>query len=197
VKLHVKAQSQLPELHNGCEVTSLSMLLTAVGHPVDKMTLAREEPVDPTPITYGPDGSIRFWGDPNRGFVGRVDGTPGYGIYHGPLVHFLKTRLGVQAVDLTGHPFDDILTYVAHGTPVMVWTTSTFKPTDDWITWQSPDGPVHATFWEHAVLLVGYDADHLYVNDPLDGAQAKPVNRQSFLAAWKQLGEQALSIQRG
>src|SRR6478672_6280503 len=44
--LHVPAMSQLPELPNGCEATSLAMLLAAAHHPVSKLTLARLEPRD-------------------------------------------------------------------------------------------------------------------------------------------------------
>jgi uncharacterized protein YvpB len=148
VSLDVPAQHQLPELLNGCEVTSLSMLLTAVGHPIDKLTLAKEEPVDPTPIVYGPDQSISFWGDPNKGFVGKEGGSPGYGIYHGPIVALINQILPGKAVDLTGHSFTDLLGVVAHQRPVMVWTTADFQPTSDWVTWNSPDGPIHATFSE-------------------------------------------------
>ncbi|MCL6600278.1 MAG: C39 family peptidase, partial [Alicyclobacillus macrosporangiidus] len=88
------------------------------------------------------------------------------------------------------------LATVAHQTPVMVWTTADFQPTSDWVTWNSPDGPVRATFSEHVVLLVGYNSTQLFVNDPLDGAKAKPVNRQAFIAAWEQLGKQAVTIER-
>lgn len=196
VRLDVPAEKQLPELPNGCEVTSLSMLLTAIGHPVDKMTLAKEEPADTTPIAYGPGQSIVFWGDPNKGFVGKVDGSPGYGIYHGPIASLINQILPGKAVDLSGHPFTDLLATVAHQTPVMVWTTADFQPTSDWVTWNSPDGPVRATFSEHVVLLVGYNSTQLFVNDPLDGAKAKPVNRQAFIAAWEQLGKQAVTIER-
>lgn len=195
VVLSVPAQSQMPQLPNGCEVTSLSMLFTAVGHPVNKNVLADEEPTDPTKLVMGPNNRIEYWGDPNKGFVGNVRGY-GYGIYHGPIVKLINQILPGQAVDLTGHPFSDVLAEVAAGHPVMVWTTSNFQPEppSQWITWNSPDGPVHATMWEHAVLVVGYDANHIYINDPLDGAKAKAVDKSDFIAAWKQLGEQAVTI---
>lgn len=195
VLLHVASQSQLPQLPNGCEVTSLSMLLTAVGHPIDKMTLAREMPKDPTREVIGKNGNIVYWGNPNTGFVGSVYRHPsGYAIYHGPLGRFLNRLLPNRAVDLTGKPFEDILRYVADGTPVEVWTTATVQPTTLWQTWQSPTGPVHATMEEHAVLLVGYNATTLFINNPLNGRQAQPVNRRLFIEAWKQLGEQALTV---
>jgi uncharacterized protein YvpB len=193
VVLQVPPQDQLPEFKNGCEVTSLSMLLTAVGHPVSKGDLAREQPHDSTPLVLGPHGTVQFWGNPNVGFVGSVSDF-GYGIYHGPLSKLLNQILPGRAEDLTGKPFTEDLAAVASGRPVVVWTTSTFEPTNDWVTWQSPEGPVHATWEEHAVLLVGYDATHLYVNNPLTGQAAEPVNRDDFLAAWKQLGQQALTV---
>ncbi len=78
----------------------------------------------------------------------------------------------------------------------MVWTTATFKPTSMWETWNSKEGIVRVTMEEHAVLLVGYDQTQLFINDPLNGTKAEPVNRQQFIAAWKQLGKQAVTIKK-
>lgn len=205
--IKVPAQSQLPELENGCEVTSLSMLLTAVGHPVSKMVLAQEQPTDPTPPVLkqipgfkgNPLMEVTYWGNPNVGFVGSVSGKNalGYGIYNGPLAKLLNSVLPGRALDLTGKPFQDILAHVASGTPVEVWTTINFLPTQQWVTWQSPEGPVTVTPLEHAVLLVGYNATQVFVNNPYTGEAAEPVNRSDFVAAWKQLGRQALTVSPG
>lgn len=191
----VPAQDQMPQLPNGCEVTSLSMLLSAVGHPIDKMVLAREEPTDPTPLVRDANGKIVSWGNPNVGFVGNPAIQPdGYGIYHGPMAKFLNQLMPGQAVDLTGLAFDNILASVAHGMPVVVWDTADFQPTDSWITWSTPEGPIRVTMEEHAVLVVGYDPTHIYVNNPLTGQQAQAIDRSQFIAAWKQLGEQAITL---
>ncbi len=198
--LRVPAQSQLPQLSNGCEVTSLSMLLSAAGHPVDKLLLAREQPTDPTPLTLAPgsDGdnlhNVVSWGNPAVGFVGSVYGPFGYGIYHQPLAALLSRFLPHRVVDLTGKPLTDVLRQVAAGRPVVVWTTANFLPTNDWASWHSPTGEVRATQWEHAVLLVGYDATHVYVNNPLTGQALQAADRSQFEAAWTQLGRQALSF---
>jgi uncharacterized protein YvpB len=42
-------------------------------------------------------------------------------------------------------------------------------------------------------LLVGFDSAFVYVNDPLTGQKAKPVDKRSFIASWNALGSQALS----
>lgn len=195
-----RPQSQLPELPNGCEVTALSMLLDAVGAPVNKMTLAREQPTDGTQPEFGQPGggfsSIRAWGNPNRVFVGRVAGSYGYGIYHAPLRRLLDRKIAGRALDLTGRRFSDVLAQVRSGVPVLLWTTTTMRPPTSWVWWQTPDGPFRATREEHAVLLVGYAPSGLIVDDPLVG-KARLVSAGPFIAAWQALGRQALSVRPG
>ncbi len=192
--IDVPAQSQLPALPNGCEVTSLSMLLTAVGHPVSYLTLAKDQPYDPTKRVLQ-DGKVVFWGNPNVGFVGSVyQAGLGYGIYHGPMTKFLNSILPGRAVDLTGKPFKDIERVVADGTPVEMWTTTTLGPTTEWGSWQSPEGLVRFTPQEHAVLLVGYNRTDVFVNNPLNGEKAQATPIGPFLQSWNQLGDQAISV---
>lgn len=193
--LQVSAQSQLPQLHNGCEVTSLSMLMAYMKHPVSKMTLAHEEPTDNTPMVMK-NHQIVSWGNPNVGFVGSVTGDKkyGFGIYHGPLTKLVNKILPNRGVDLTGSPFRYLETIVAGGTPIVVWTTYTFKPTNVWTTWKTPEGPLRATMQEHAVLLVGYNQDDVFLNNPANGASAQKVPIQPFIEAWDQLGKQAVTI---
>ncbi|MFC4768011.1 C39 family peptidase [Effusibacillus consociatus] len=194
ILIRVPAQSQA-ELYNGCEVTSLSMLLSAAGHPFDKNELAYWITKDGTPLQEDEDDTIISWGDPNSGFVGDITGeSPGYGVYHGPVAQLIDTLLSEGAEDLTGQPFDEVLSRVASGKPVLVWATVEFQPTSSWVKWTGPHGTVTATFDEHAVLLVGFDANHVYINDPQDGTAGKAVDRQSFIAAWEQLGKQAVTF---
>lgn len=203
VLIHVAAIDQYPQLPNGCEVTSLTMLMDAVGHPVSKMTLAQEMPKDPTKLVLTtatnaagqPVHHVQYWGNPNVGFVGSVyQAGEGYGIYHGPMTQFLNHLLPGRAEDLTGSPFHKILEHVAAGVPVEVWTTITFQPTTDWVTWQSPEGLVKATPLEHAVLLVGYGPGVLYINNPLNGEAAEKIPEGPFLQSWDQLGKQAVTV---
>lgn len=195
VLLDVPAENQYPLLPNGCEVTSLSMLLTAVGHPLSPLRLAAMLPRDPTPRVLGPGGVIRFWGNPEVGFVGHMrDLYDGYGVYHKPIVRLLDRILPGRAVDLTGRPFPVIQRYLAAGRPVVMWTTIDFRPTTAWIRWNSPEGPVRATLQEHAVLLVGYDSTQVFVDNPIGGLKAEPTSLGPFLAAWRQLGRQAVTV---
>jgi len=186
--------SQLPALFNGCEVTSLAMLLQFEHINVTNLTLASQVTRDPTPLVTNSVGAIVSWGNPNSGFVGSISGKePGFGVYHGPIAALLNRYMPGRALDLTGSPLATIIATVASGRPVIMWTTFNFLPVDDWITWQSPTGPVRTTMSEHAVLLVGYDKTDFYVNDPLT-AQLDQIPQASFRQSWIDLGRQAVTV---
>jgi len=196
VLLSARVQGQLPELANGCEVTSLSMLLSAVGRPADKMVLTKQQPTNPEQPVFAREGdfsSITAWGNPNRAFVGDVYNSYGYGIYHGPIAGLLETKVPGRSLDLSGQRFSDVLAQLRRGVPVMLWTTTSLRPPPTWVTWETPDGPIRATQLEHAVLLVGYTPDSLIINNPLTGRQ-EAVAPEPFIASWQQMGRQAVSV---
>lgn len=192
--LRVAAQDQWPALPNGCEVTSLSMLLGAVGHPVSNLRLAHLVTKDPTPRVMK-HGQILSWGNPNRGFVGDmwVHAT-GFGVYHGPIAQLVNRILPGRAVDMTGMAFSRVLDTVGQGTPVEVWSTIPLSPNVPWVTWQSPEGPVRTTMDEHAVLIVGYSPTTVYINNPFNGKAAEAVPRPQFEASWRVMGKQAVTV---
>lgn len=188
--------NQLPELRNGCELTSLTMLLQYYGIKVDKMELVPELKKDPAPIVYNDGRLILSWGDPEVGFVGDITGRSiGYGVYNQPLFELLK-RYIKTAVNLSGSDLETLENQLSTGAPVVVWTTVTYTnpPEKEWREWKTPEGKViRATFKEHSVLVVGYDEKNVYINDPLSGGKQVAVDKQTFLSGWNALGKQAIS----
>ncbi|NEW05411.1 hypothetical protein GK047_05185 [Paenibacillus sp. SYP-B3998] len=184
---------QLPELPAGCEITSLTMLLQFSGVNKSKMELAAEMPRDETPVTLNADGSIGYWGNPNTGFVGDVTRKQrGFGIYHAGIFPLLKTHIP-SAIDITNESFDMYEDQVASGIPVVVWTTIDYNIPYKWVTWDTPIGPVKTSFAEHAVLLVGYDENNVYLNDPLSGKKQVQVDKAQFIDSWTAMGKQGLT----
>ncbi|MBD0379295.1 C39 family peptidase [Paenibacillus sedimenti] len=184
---------QLPELPAGCEITSLTMLLQFSGVNKNKIELAHEMPKDNTPVSLNTDGSIAYWGNPNTGFVGDVTRNQrGFGIYHAGLFPLLKAYIP-SAIDVTGESFDMYEEQVARGIPVIVWTTIDYNIPYKWVTWDTPIGPLQTSFAEHAVLLVGYDEDNVYLNDPLSGKKQLKVNKAQFIESWAAMGKQGLT----
>lgn len=186
---------QMPELERGCEVTSLAMLLGYAGIDVDKMTLADEIVKDPTPYAVTDDGEVYF-GNPNDGFVGDMAtfAEPGLGVYHGPVKELAERYAPGQVVDMTGTAFNDVLYAVSTGAPVWIIANMDYVelPDDMFETWQTPTGEVRVTYREHSLVVTGYDADTVALNDPIEG-QVR-VARADFAAAWEQMGKQAIRL---
>ncbi|WP_318506061.1 C39 family peptidase [Bacillus sp. T3] len=185
---------QLPELARGCEVTSLAMLLQYAGVSVDKMTLANEIKT----IPFRDQNGLR--GNPNEGFVGDIYTfeNSGYGVYHGPIADLAETYLPGRIVDLSGGSIESVYNMLEEGSPVWVITNSRFAqlPESEFATWNTQSGEVQITYREHSVLVVGYDDQNVYLNDPLADQSYTSVPRDSFEASWVQMGSQAVSYQK-
>ncbi|MGV3489201.1 MAG: C39 family peptidase [Tuberibacillus sp.] len=183
--------SQLPELPNGCEITSLTMLLQQAGIQIDKITLAKNMKTVP----FVQNG---VHGDPNEGYVGNMfHGPPGYAVYHGPVAALAKNYLGSKVIDLSGLQWSDIEKQLANHHPVWVIINTSFAklPASQFQTWHTKNGDMQVTMHEHSVLVTGYDAQFVYFNDPLTNTKNKKANKQSFIEGWQQMGSQAISYQ--
>ncbi|KYD06362.1 C39 family peptidase [Bacillus atrophaeus] len=181
-------QMDSPKLYNGCEVTSLAMVLHYAGYNVSKNALAENIPT--VPLTY----SSGLKGDPNEGFVGDMENGPGLGVYHEPIYKLAKKYAGSDVKDLTGQNIKAVYRELEQGRPVWVITTSKFAPVDNIETWKTSNGNVDITYSVHSVAVTGYDEDYVYVNDPY-GHKNRKTDRKNFEKAWKQMGSQAIAIE--
>ena len=179
-----------PKLYNGCEVTSLAMVLNYNGIDVTKSELA--DNIETVPFQY--DNGEH--GNPNDGFVGSVSGStsPGLGVYHGPVYNLAK-QYADNVYDLTGSNFDTVVNKVEEGHPVWTITTTAFAPVSDFQSWDTPDGEIDVTYSEHSVCITGFDRGKrvIYINDPY-GYKNREVDWNDFAAAYKQMGKQAVYV---
>ena len=180
-------QMDQPRLYNGCEVTSLAMILQFNGVNVTKNELAAN--VKKVPLYYS--GNLR--GNPNVGFVGDMENGPGLSVYNGPIVDLAKEYVGEKVVNLTNSSFTDLLKTVGQGNPVWIITTTTFTPLSSFQEWDTPQGKINITLNGHSVVITGYDKQYIYINDPF-GFKNRKVERTAFIKAWEQMGSQAVVI---
>lgn len=184
---------QMPELARGCEVTSLAMMLQHAGVSVDKMTLAKEIKT----IPFRDKNGVR--GNPYDGFVGDIYTfeKSGLGVYHGPIADLARTYLPDRIIDLTGESIESVYRMLEKGFPVWVIINSRFAPLPEgeFAIWDTASGQVKITYREHSVLIVGYDNESIYFNDPLAAQPYTAVPRENFEKAWVQMGSQAISYQ--
>lgn len=180
-------------LRNNCETAALSMLLAAHGVRVDQLTLqrrlAKSGPADPL---IRPEGML-VWGDPDKGFVGRVAGGGshgGYGVYTAP-IKALAAGYGVRLRSLNRHPASAIYARLRAGRAVMVWVGLSAGP---YLRWRTAAGKtIVGNFGEHTVVLTALNGDTLTLNDPLSGRRLS-WRRRAFEAMWARLGYRALSL---
>ncbi|TGA97819.1 hypothetical protein E4665_10500 [Sporolactobacillus shoreae] len=184
--------SQKPELPNGCEISSLAMLLRSAGISADKMVLADQMPK--VPFSSG-----GYNGNPNEGFVGNMyhgsKDNPGLAVYHRPVANLARQYLGNRVEDLTGSSWSEIEKQIVAGRPVWVITSINFQPVPEsqWVNWHTRQGNIRISFMEHSVLVTGYGQKFVYFNNPLSDEGNSRADKSDFISAWKQFGSQAIT----
>ncbi|MGG3573378.1 C39 family peptidase [Bacillus gobiensis] len=178
-----------PRLYNGCEITSLAMLLQYNGFDVTKNELA--DKVKKVPLNY--ENGLK--GDPNEGFVGNMEDGPGLGVYHEPVYELARSYAGNRVTDLSGRDLNEMYKELSKGNPVWVITTADFTQVDDIEQWETPNGKVEITYSVHSVVVTGYNEKSVFVNDPY-GYKNRKVDRAPFEKSLNQLGKQMMVIQQ-
>ena len=119
-KLDVPIENQFPDYPNGCEVTSLSMLLNYYDVDVTTDTLAHH-------IKYVSsfEGN-KYRGNPNEGFVGYMTiANAGWCVYNKPL-YDVAHKYTNRIQNYTVHTFMQVMKLVSDGHPVMIISTLKF-----------------------------------------------------------------------
>ena len=190
VRLCVPQISQLPELPNGCEVTSAAMLLQYYGFAADKLTLAAQYLPVAAPVTEA-DPETTYMGDPF---------SDGWYCFAPPLVQavngWLQDNGGTDftALDITGTPAEDLTAYLDGGDPVLVWGTLDFAQLprrSQAVTLANGEAPYVNL---HCLVLCGYDDAWYYFTDPLDCITR--VDIRQFTLVYQAMGCRAMVLQK-
>lgn len=179
VLLDVPYANQLEDnpLKNGCEVTSLSMLLRYYGFHETKNDLAAQ--IDRQPFLV----DATHHGDPRKGFVGNItDGYAAMGVYVEPISKLCRQIVGTKYQVHSGEnlPPADLKRLIHHEKPVWILTTLDFQPVtkNDLLKWKTPSGTMTVSPLIHSVVVTGIDQHYFYVNDPLKKKDRKvPINK--------------------
>ena len=176
-----------------CEIASLRMALNVFQHDVTEEDLLYKLKFD----VQTPRTSKNIWGDPDKGFVGDVDGSvrhgTGYGTYDTPIrdvALYYRNAERLQKATLSG-----IITEIESGNPVIVWGLLASKNPLYWKT--KHDKTVEAFYGEHARVLIGYtgtksNPQEMILMDPLYGKIK--MNTDRFVQEWKELNNRAVVV---
>lgn len=182
VKLAVPFHRQEHSL--SCEAAALRMALNYKGVGVTESQLLTQLPFDQTPKT----GNV--WGDPDKGFVGDIDGRmpeTGYGVHWGPINDLANLYRPSEII--VGWSPAQVASEIAKGNPIIMWGVAGRRPRR--IFWQTPEGKtVRAAFIEHTRIITGFRGTAekpigFYTLDPIYREIYYPVGK--FYKNWEVL----------
>lgn len=110
----------------------------------------------------------------------------------------LENAIGVIATDVSGTSLQNLCTnYIDKGIPVIMWATVGMTSQYKVHTWVTPGGePISYNNKLHCLLLVGYDENNYFFNDPMT-KKKQGYSKASVEAAYAALGKQAIVITKG
>lgn len=199
VCIDVPYVSQRGEYPTGCELVSTSMLLQYYGFDVTAGDLIDGKYISCQDPEYKDNKA--YFADPEKSFIGNPRTENGYGCYSPVIFNVLKKYLKDEyfdVVNLSEMSLDEICSlYIDFNQPVLIWASinmvkTNVKEDENWLI----KGTKKKFKWienEHCLVLVGYDDDFYYFNDPLRGA-AVPYEKSVVEERYKELGFQAVTI---
>ena len=189
---------QNPELPNGCEITSLAILLDWAGYPIDKVELSNT--YLPKQGFYRSD-EVLHGADPNRAYAGDPsDRSSGWYCFEGPILEAANAYLAGQnttqrAAPLSGTTREELENYMNDGIPLAVWVTLDYSEpwTRESSSWILPDGAEYVPYTNLlCVVLAGWDGDDYRIANPIDGWQT--VSPDRFWNCFDAMGRRAVAI---
>ena len=146
----------------------------------------------------GKNGEINAC-DPRAAFPGDPRNDSGWGCYPEVIKNAVdKMELeNYEAVILKDTPLSTLCSeYIDNGIPVVFWGTIDMREPSSWITWRIDDGSGRTHTWTspfHCLLLVGYDSEYYYFNDPWRSKERR-YGRDQVEKAYSGIGREALVV---
>ena len=183
------------QTHNlSCEETATSMALTHQGLHISQNQILARLGVDWTPVVLR-YGRVVRWGDPDKAFVGNVNGSEnnytGQQANPKALVRVLKSYHAVIIAWSEPHVTSHVITaseiyhYVLLGHPVVAYATWDWKRHPIYY-YTSEDGnriPLISPYDDHVYTIVGVTPTKVLVYDPIRGKYW--ISKSAFQAGYE------------
>lgn len=195
VKLNVPYISQVGLLPTGCEIVSAMMLMKYWGVSVSTDTFLSQTKQDNLFMKNG-----RLTGpSPDEAFVGNPHSSSGFGCFPPVIVDALRKSMPSQfrVTNTTGTSLDTLAkAYLPKGQPVLIWATMNMAAPYNGRSWVVASTGKTFT-WparEHCLVLVGYDANGYWLNDPYQGNGVVYWNKSTVDLRYRQLGQRSVVV---
>lgn len=178
----------------GCETISTIMLLRYYG-----IYMSADEFID----NYLPMADYEFIGDymygpdPNEYFVGDPRCSYSFGCF-APVIEEALSQcipLDCKVEDLTGIELSQLAEdFISRSQPLLIWASMDMAPIYEGQAWILPSGETF--IWpanEHCLVMIGYDDEYYYFNDPLPG-EICAYEKELVEERYEEMGMQALAL---
>lgn len=192
-KEKAKVVYQYPEMPNGCEITSGTILLNWMGYNVDKMTMHNDY-LPKYPVKNG------VMPNPEEYYIGDARGNAGWYCFEQPIVTALNTYLTdvgdrQRVKKVIGLNEEKLDVYMKHNIPLVIWMTIDYKaPRYGKRTYQLTSGESYTPYTNlHCVVLTSRNEDGSYnIADPIIGDIT--LTHDIFWYVFEQMGSRAVTI---
>lgn len=189
---------QDPELPNGCEITSLAMVLAAAGEPVNKVELY-EDFLPRQDFSYS--GPYRYGPDPEKAYAGNAASVRGgWYCFEKPIAEAAESWLAMRSSERTvqslhGVTKKELDQYAKEEIPLVTWVTRSYeRPYYSDFRWTTPGGSDYTPYANlHCVVLAGMENGKYRVADPIEGWQT--VDTERFWQSFSEMGGRAVLIE--
>lgn len=188
--------SQENVLTTGCELVSATMVMQFHGYNITVDDFVQNTPQSQLEQTE--DGLVGK--DPSESFIGDPYSADGFGCYAPVITSVMNSffnNKSKKAVDVTGtSPEDLIHTYIDSDSPVLIWATINMKQPYQGKSWtiESTGETFQWIAGEHCLVLVGYDRDLYYFNDPYGSNGVVGYDKELVEERYQTLGSQAVAV---
>lgn len=185
---------QYPKLPTGCESVAATMVLQYYGEDITAEEFAFYW-LDHSDKFYSKNGKL-YGPDPNKLFVGNPFFNNSFGCFSTPIINAINhNSKSCSANAIVDHSLDELCAeYIDYNKPLLIWATMWMKKSYKGKSWYLEDNSIFTwTAQEHCLVLVGYNNDCYFLNDPMIGrviAYKKEVVEKRFA----ELGNQAVYI---
>ena len=181
----------------GCESCSTVMMLNFwdIDISVDNFI---DNYLDTGEIIF--DGDTMYAPDPNKAFVGNPRSDDSYGCYAPVIVNSINKiisdkNLNFNVQNVSGTSLKNLCKeYIDNNMPVVVWASIDMEPTKTGASWIIHDTGKEFTWTrrEHCLVLVGYDDNHYYFNDPYENNGVVSYPKDTCEKRYSELFKQAV-----
>lgn len=194
----------------GCEAVSSTMLLQHYGYKIsekeftDNYLIKKDWHIGKNKKAYGPDPNAAFPGNPYKSSGINC----GFGCYAPTTAKSINKVLDKEKHEVkvtTGTSIHDLVTkYIDNDIPLLIWATMGMAQSKKTMSWiinyvdENSKLKIGDTYtWiagEHCLVLVGYDKDNYYFNDPYKNHGLIGYQKSLVEKRFDELGKQSLVI---